>query len=316
VAGASVRSWLLTGSNIPPVLNENPKTKTFGWLYPIGATVFGWLHILVSIVVYMFMLKIILSVILGETTVSMSEYPVLNAIAGFGTLLFVAGITGLCLALGLKYLKKANINNRNVIVIILCLTILSGYVLVLGPSDTFEQPVKNASGEMMIFRFQKEYLGYRTSCAILDSINKKEITEFRFPNQPGKIVWWTVEHLKDSPELTIYGIHAGIIYKEGNGKYQAASYSSISKASPKDHPDLVPIAQALVSTKEWRWIKMFGAFLLEAGDQDMKDTVKRYAEGRFSEDEVKNNKTIYPLLNKEEINKEDMQAFAKALLRQ
>lgn len=303
-----------TGGNIPPFLNKNSKTKVFGPFHTLGTKVIGWVYILASVVLIAIILMILLTIIFGKTTVSGSEYPAVNVVMTVILFSLFGGFGVLGIFAGIKYLDKPKRKKINVLIISLVLII--GLIMVMWPSDTSEMLVKNASKETVIFRFQKEYFGLGTSCRILDPANRSEISHFLFPGQisKSKLDGWSLEHLIDTPELKVYGVNAGIIFKIGSENYQAVSYSFISKANPKGSPDLVPIAKRLVTTKEWRWMQTFGAFLLEAGDRDVKNILRRYADGQFTEEELKKNQIKIPGIPL--TDKEEMQSFAKELLGQ
>lgn len=165
--------------------------------------------------------------------------------------------------------------------------------------------VKDTAGDA-IFRIEKRYPSTGFTCYIIDSSIKGEIARFWVR---GKTKYPLVVVLTDSPELKIYDIGAGVIFKIGEGNYQAMSFSSVPAASPRDNHDLVLVAKTLIDTKEWKWIRIFGPLLISASDQNLKDILQRYADGQFSVEELEINK--YSRMTKEE-----MRAFAKETLGQ
>jgi hypothetical protein len=307
-----------TGGNIPPYLNEKSKTQVFGWLHTIGTKAFGWVYILASVALIAIILMILLSTIFGKTTVSESGYPIIDMVMVIILFSLFGGFGVLGIFVGIKYLDKSKSKSKSttVNVLIISLVLIIGLIIVMRPSDTHEMLVKNKSGETVIFRFEKEYFGSGTSCCVIDPASRNEIAHFPLPGQinESKRDGWSLEYLVDSPKIKVYGVKGGFIFKVDGGKYQVASNSFIFNANPKDSPDLVLLAKALVATQEWGWLKTFGSFLLEAGDQDVRDILKRYAEGQFTEEELKKNQNS--IIRRTVLNREDIQSIAKEILGQ
>lgn len=293
-----------TGGNIPPILNENPKTKNFGRLYTVGAKVFGWVYIVASIASLIVMAKIVLWAIWGFLTISGSSYPVVNIFMGIIVLILASIIVSLYLAVGLKYLKQAEVRKKNLLIVVACTTVFFGYGILSEPLEASETWLKGKTGDPLIFRTEKRYPGTGFTCYIIDPTSKDEIARFWFQGKKKPVVTVRI----DSTEIKIYDIGAGIIFKVGEGNYQAISFSSVSEGNLQTNHDLALVAKMLIDTKEWKWIKTFGPLLLSTSDQHVKDIFLRYADGQFSIEKLEINKYS-------QMTKEEMQGFAKETLR-
>ncbi len=114
-------------------------------------------------------------------------------------------------------------------------------------------------------------------------------------------------NIVDKPQIRCYQIYNQLLYKIGNESFAGISINDIEKTDPHEKPSFTQVAKALVETRDWKWIKTCGEFLLKAGDTDMKGTFERYAAGQFTSEEVEQNMNS-------EIKKEDIIDFAKRLL--
>lgn len=98
-----------------------------------------------------------------------------------------------------------------------------------------------------------------------------------------------------------------LIFKVDNSQFNGVNIEDIVKMKPTENSEFNRVAKALVEKKEWIWIQKCGRYLLESGDNDMKNTFERYAKGQFTQEEIDLNRNS-------QITKEQMQSFASQVL--
>lgn len=95
----------------------------------------------------------------------------------------------------------------------------------------------------------------------------------------------------NTPEIRCYQYSDDLlIYKIADGKFESLDIRIIDTAKPEEQPSFIKVAQALVAKKEWKWVRICGKFLLQAGDDNMRQTFERYAAGEFTPEELEINK--------------------------
>lgn len=94
----------------------------------------------------------------------------------------------------------------------------------------------------------------------------------------------------NTPEIRCYQYSDMLIYKIADSKFESFDIEWIDITKLEKPPSFIKVAQALVAKKEWKWVRICGKFLLEAGDENMRQTLERYAAGEFTPEELEINK--------------------------
>ena len=115
--------------------------------------------------------------------------------------------------------------------------------------------------------------------------------------------------LLDKPNLRIYQIVDGIIYKANEGRFKGIQYWRLKKADFIENPELIEVARSLIETKEWLWLRNIGKFLVMLGDDEVKSVFQRYSLGDFIQEELEVNQNS-------EITKKQMLIFAQKVLKE
>ena len=185
--------------------------------------------------------------------------------------------------------------NRNINIFLVAIVILSivaiGWFLMgawwlhdLRHVD--EELVKTESGDNYIFQFITA-ASHHAECKIIDASSREEIAYFNIglPAKPPVVV------LIDSPQLRCYAVNnkRSLIYQLNN-KFGGIEREKVRLSDPKEMPELVVVAKALTSNRQWEWIKVFGEFLVKANDEDTIRLLERYAQGQISSEEQEINK--------------------------
>lgn len=204
-----------------------------------------------------------------------------------------------------------------IFVIIISVAALAGYIAVLkfafsgwsnDPIAKGEDLIVTSLGDEFLAQYATtNFPDYQTHIAIVDTSTKKTIGNLYVESdyvRPNIIVQ------SNSTNVRCYQFSESLlVYKVDNGQFKGVTIGFIEDEKPEVNADLIVASKVLVDKKEWKWIKACGSFLLKAGDDDMKKTLKRYALGQFSQEELDLN------INSE-FKKEDIQVFAKQLLEQ
>lgn len=115
--------------------------------------------------------------------------------------------------------------------------------------------------------------------------------------------------LLNTSEIRCYQYSTELIYRIADGKFESIDIEEVSEIKPEEKLSFIKVAQALIAKKEWVWIKTCGRFLFEAGDNDMKQVLERYAADKFTSEEL--------MINEDsEIKKEDIITFSKQIIEQ
>jgi len=116
--------------------------------------------------------------------------------------------------------------------------------------------------------------------------------------------------LFDKPDLRIYQIPDGIIYKDNKGRFKGVQFSRLKGEDFKDNTELVEAAKALIETKEWRWLRNFGKFPVLLGDNNVRNIYERVSSGNFTEEELNRARVN----QNSKLTKADMIIFAQQVL--
>lgn len=174
-----------------------------------------------------------------------------------------------------------------------------------GITSKSEEIRKSSLGDEFLFKYEdRNFPNSELHVSILSNNEKEYISSYVLRDKSFKPDILTVI---DLPNIRCYEIYGQLIYKIGNENFKGIDIDIIAKSTSDELSNFITVAKALVATKDWKWIKACGGFLVKSGDYDMKKTLERYAIGQFTSEELEQN-------NGGEINKEDMQAFANKLL--
>jgi Leucine-rich repeat (LRR) protein len=113
--------------------------------------------------------------------------------------------------------------------------------------------------------------------------------------------------LFDKPDLQIYQIPDGIIYKDRTGKFNGIQFTWLRTEEFAESPELVEVAKVLIETKEWRWLRSFGRFPVILRDNNVRNIFVRYSSGKFTKEELEVNQNS-------KITKAEMISFAQQVL--
>lgn len=175
---------------------------------------------------------------------------------------------------------------------------------VIARSEEFR---KTSLGDEFLFKYEdRDFPDSERVVDIFDSKGKERITFYVLDDkslQPSLVT------VLDLPQIRCYEIYGQLIYRVGNENFKGIDMDRIAISTLEELPNFSSVAKALVATKDWKWVKACGGFLIKAGDTDAKKTLERYAAGQFTAEELEQNKNS-------EIKKEDMMDFAKKLLEQ
>lgn len=167
-----------------------------------------------------------------------------------------------------------------------------------------EELVKTQSGDEYIFQFITA-VSHHAQCRIIDASNKEEISHFAIglPATP------PVRVLIDSPRLRCYDVSDSSIIYQVNNKFDGIDREKVKYVDPQIKPELVVVGRALTAKKEWKWIKVFGEFLVKSKDEETILLLERSAQGQFSNEELEINKNSG-------ITEKDIQDVSRRILSQ
>lgn len=192
-----------------------------------------------------------------------------------------------------------------VIIIAVLIIFKLSFVNWLSESNSIHQErVVTDSGDEFILNIEsRTFPDIDTAVTVMDSEGKEQIAYIVVDGQSYKSDFIT---LVNSQQIVCYQFYSELIYKSNN-KFKSLNVQLIEEATPKEQPQFISVAKALVETKEWKWIKICSRFLLKAGDNGLNDMLKRYAAGQFTQEEIDINKDS-------EVSAEDIQSFCKEIL--
>ncbi|MDP4181240.1 MAG: hypothetical protein Q8942_09130 [Bacillota bacterium] len=209
---------------------------------------------------------------------------------------------------------------KRIFIIILGIFLLSLVVITIAQFTAFQgwsdgtvikgdDIVKSSLGDEFLLQYvTKNFPDYQTSVTIMDAFGKDKLSYFHIE---GDFYEPKIDVLINDKDLRCYKIYSSIFYKTKNEEFKGIDI--ISQTSPidleynKNTKEFVDIAKKLVAKKEWKLVKDCGKLLLNAGDEEIKKTLERYALGKFSDEELEINKNS-------DIKKDDMTAYAKQVL--
>lgn len=98
-----------------------------------------------------------------------------------------------------------------------------------------------------------------------------------------------------------------IIYKEKPSEdFKSLDILEFEKLDPDKYAYLVPVAKEIAS-RNWGRARSVSEFLIKSNNSDAIDTIKRYAQGKFTSEEIENNWGSY-------YSRDEMQDYFKSLL--
>jgi len=165
--------------------------------------------------------------------------------------------------------------------------------------------IKTDLGDEFLFKYEySDFPDSQTNVNILDKKNNKEIAYFVVED---KLYKANLINLINTAEIRCYEVYDMLIYSVNNYNFECADINQIYEMDPAEYQSLVQICKALVNRNEWKWVKACAKFLMNTGDSDIVNRLQNYANGQFTQEEIKTNKNS-------EITKEDMKSFSKQLL--
>jgi len=168
-----------------------------------------------------------------------------------------------------------------------------------------EEIIKTDLGDVFLFKY--EYSDFPDSQTIINISDKKKSTEIArivIEDKPHKA---NLINLIDTSKIKCYEVYNMLIYSVNNDNFKYVDIDQINECSPAEYQSLVQTCKELVDGNEWKWVKACAKFLMNTGDSDIVNRLQNYANGQFTQEEIKTNKNS-------EITKEDIQSFSKQLL--
>lgn len=129
----------------------------------------------------------------------------------------------------------------------------------------------------------------------------------------GKLKNKTAQIILNKENMRCYYFYETFLYKVNN-EYGGIGLSNVKylnedyNLNERSRFLFKQIARELVATKNWQWIKICAKFLIEDGNEDLRQVIKRYSYGGFTPEEIEVNK-------ENDITKEEMKSFSKELLK-
>jgi len=212
--------------------------------------------------------------------------------------------------------SKLTLKRMILFVIIALVIIFAGWIMAIrlalsGWSDGIVKEGKeiiktNIGDEFLVQYSTTNFPDYETRVKIYDVSKKNSLGYYVIQN--GDYIKPKVEVQIDAKDMRCYKVaEKTLIYKVNNGGLKGATISFIGDEKLEGNDELVVLSKRLIAKKEWYWIKYCGKFLLKAGDNEVKETLERYAFGQFTEEELDINRNS-------DISKEDMKFAAKQIL--
>lgn len=168
-----------------------------------------------------------------------------------------------------------------------------------------EEIIKTNLGDEFLFKYwYNNFPESQTSIDILDKKNNKKIVYFVIEDKIDKT---DLICLVNTSNIRCYEVYNMLIYKVTNDNFEYADINQIHEMEPRKYQSLVQVCKALVDRNEWRWIKACAKFLINSGNSDIVNRLQNYANGQFTQDEIKINKNS-------DITEEEIQSFSKQLL--
>ncbi|WEK55760.1 MAG: hypothetical protein P0Y55_06865 [Candidatus Cohnella colombiensis] len=164
--------------------------------------------------------------------------------------------------------------------------------------------------EFQIHYETRNFPDLESEVSVLDPISNKEIIYFvlnsEFVNSEAKTII-------NTSSLRCYEIYNKyLLCKSGNGEFIGTDIDDIPKMIPIELPDFKEIAEELVATSQWKWIRLCSEYLLRV-DRGTKEkitkTLERFAADQFSKRDLEINENSG-------ITKVDMRLFSQQLLNQ
>lgn len=176
----------------------------------------------------------------------------------------------------------------------------------LRPVAEKQETIKSSLGDTFKVQYvTRDFPDQSTDITIMDSEGKKEIAYYVIN---GEFYKSELLAIVNSNRIRCYEFYGLLIYSINNN-FMSVDIDEIENIKADEIPTFIEVAKALIATKQWKWVKACGSFLLKAGDGDMRKTLERYSEGQFTQEELDLNKNS-------EIKQADMQVLSKQILEQ
>lgn len=216
---------------------------------------------------------------------------------------------------------KKFISENNVLLVFVSILVVISIIIALfwpfGKEITSEEIYSTGLGDEFLFK-HTEFPNAKRRVSIYSS-NDEFLGSFVVGGK--SVPEMTV--LIDTDELRCYELGGYLIFKVGDADFKSVceNFLVYDKNTCEltdgndgkidvyvDDPDYVFLANQLFLTKQWKWVKAFGWLLLSARDHDAKSALERYAEGRFTSEELSIN-------SRSEIEIDEVEEYTKQILR-
>jgi hypothetical protein len=176
----------------------------------------------------------------------------------------------------------------------------------LWQPERVERVKVTSLGDEFIYIYEYQSFLNKKSVSICDKAGEHYLAEYSLEDNERDP---DLGVILDDKDIRCYEVKGRIIYTIDNITFKGTSISMIQDSDPEENPALVTITKSLFQTKEWKWVEACGAFLMNSGDHDVIQTLTRYAQGSFTQEELDINKNSM-------ITKDDIQDYAKRLINQ
>jgi len=118
--------------------------------------------------------------------------------------------------------------------------------------------------------------------------------------------FWGIEGIYNNQDLRGYLVNYYVLYKKkGQEHFKVIHQYDLNNLDVKEYEYLIPIVKQLFN-EDWGWKELTAEFLVKANDEETIKTLKRYAEGKFTPDELGSIDWPY--------TQEEIQKFSKDIL--
>ncbi|OPX41905.1 hypothetical protein CLHUN_42190 [Ruminiclostridium hungatei] len=99
-----------------------------------------------------------------------------------------------------------------------------------------------------------------------------------------------IGYLLASDDIRAYSYLNYIIYKEKSSDYFKSLWiGDVDKLDPGEYSYLIPVAIE-ITRKNWKFAHLVSEFLVKSKESNAVSTIKKYAKGEFSSEEIEDNK--------------------------
>jgi hypothetical protein len=152
-----------------------------------------------------------------------------------------------------------------------------------------------------------KYPDYTYNIEIFDYTNTKKKSVLKLDNVEKDANDDEISYLFSNDDIKAYSYINYIIYKEKSSEsFKSLWIGDIEKLDPTKYMYLIPVAKE-ITNKNWKFAHLVSEFLIKSNDSDAINTIKRYAKGEFTSEEIENNKYSG-------YSKDEMKEYFKGLL--